>query len=483
MSSALGVAPGRRADPTQRFVGALARAMRNVTFYSPDHPLVAAGMPEASQALEALLQNEHEFTIKFIDGEAVVNDRPLLQSTEALASLIGACSRRNIESLTFRQGIRADELSQLVGILSMDPGELSAMGGPAAALEHQAARHIAVERVREITRDKQGGGEVGAASGIPLKPRELYAEAIDVVRNTLAQAGAGATIELAAANTTATRLVEAVLRESSTLLGLTSVKDYDEYTFTHMLHITLLCLGLGLAIGLDQQQLKELGVSALLHDVGKVNVPLEYLRKPGKLMPAELTAIQRHPVDGALILCKQPQAPAVAAIVAFEHHMSANLSGYPKVRQARDLNLYSMMVSVADVYDALTSQRPYRHPLSPGNALKVMHEMPYGSFHLKLLARFTEMLGKYPAGTLLRLSSGDLAVVSRPNPADAGRPFVRLLRDVGGSKVLDTKETDLGRVEPQTGATLLSIAEVLQPEAGTLNPGELLRDLLSVESY
>jgi len=465
MSAGLETAAGKRADPTHHFVGALARAMRNVTFYSADHPLVAAALPEAIEALDVLLENGHEFTIKFVDGEAVVNDRPLLQTTEALGSLVGACSRREIESLTFRPGIRGNELLQLVRILSMEPGELSAFGGPAAALEHQAARHITVERVQEIGRDQRAGDGANTPGGLALKPRELYAEAIDVVRNAFAQAAAGTTIELAAANTTASHLVEAVLRDSPTLLGLTSVKDYDEYTFSHMLHTTILCLSLGRVIGLNQPQLRELGVSGLLHDVGKVNVPLELLRKKGALEPSELALIQRHPVDGAMILCRQPQAPAVAAIVAFEHHVRANFSGYPRLRRARELNLYSMMVSVAEVYDALTTQRPYRPALSPRNALSIMHDMPEGSFDPRLLAGFAEMVGKYPVGTLVRLANGDLAEVSRPNPADVDRPFVRLVRDGDETEALDQPEIDLSCVDPVTGATVLSIAEVIEQEA------------------
>jgi HD-GYP domain-containing protein (c-di-GMP phosphodiesterase class II) len=482
MSVTIEATRSKRAESAQRLIGALAAAMRNVTFYAPDHPLVAAALPEAIGALAQLLEGEPEFTIKFVDGEAVVDDRPVLSSMKAMASLIGACSRRSMESLTFRKGITPDELLQLVGVLSTDPKDLLAAGGPSMALERQAVRHIVLERVHEVGQEIQQAADVHGA-GLALKPRELYAEAIDVVRNALAEARAGTAIELDAANTTAAHLVDAVLRDSSTVLGLTSVKDYDEYTFTHMLHITLLCLALGHAIGLGHRYLRELGVSALLHDVGKVNVPLEYLRKPGKLLPEEFAAIQRHPVDGGLILNRHPEAPPVAAIVAFEHHMRADLGGYPKVRRARELNLYSLIVSVADVYDALTTQRPYRPPLSPWVALSVMHDLPRGTFEPMLLARFTDILGKYPAGTLLRLSSGELAVVSRPNPSDPARPFARCLREVEGVNALDRQEIDLAETDSATGEYLLSVAEVVHSEECAVNTGELLRDLLAMEAY
>jgi HD-GYP domain-containing protein (c-di-GMP phosphodiesterase class II) len=249
------------------------------------------------------------------------------------------------------------------------------------------------------------------------------------------------------------------------------VKHYDEYTFTHGLHICILSIALAWTIPLDNELLKELGISALLHDVGKIRVPLEILRKPGALTDEEFALVRRHPVDGALILAAQEEVPEVAPVVAFEHHLQPDLRGYPVLKRPRELNLFSLIVSIADVYDALTTERPYRPPLAPHEALALMHGGEAGSFEPRLLGRFTEMLGRYPAGTLLRLSDGSTAVVSRPNPRDAARPFVRRVIEDEANPILDLEEINLAAAESPVG-----IDEVLDPAAARVDVARLLRE-------
>lgn len=475
--------PSARKQAARDIVMALTKAMRNISFYHRDHPAVVQSLAAASSVADALVASEREFTIKFVDGEIVVDDRPLFEIGSSTGNLVGACRRRGIDSLTLRQGLRAEELAHVIGLLTMEPQEIELLGGPAAVLERQGVRHITVERLRHIAGEQMEASSNTGGPVAPVRARETYVESLDVVRGAMAQARRGAPIDLKPADQAAATLVEAILRQSSAMLGMVAVKNYDEYTFTHMLHITILCLSLGTALGLDRAELKDLGVAALLHDLGKVYVPLEYLRKPGRLTPQELAAIQRHPVDGAIILAGQPEAPPVAALVAFEHHMQANLSGYPKPRRARDLNMYSLMASIADVYDALTTERPYRPPLPPARALRVMNEMPAGTFDSRLLSAFGGLLGKHPPGTMVRLDNGEIAVVSRPNPDDPARPFVRILRRTEEGHTLDQNEIDLSKRDENTQAHLLAISEVLDPRAHDIDVEELLRSLPQTEAY
>jgi HD-GYP domain-containing protein (c-di-GMP phosphodiesterase class II) len=446
--------PGSTRELIQDVVSALTKAMKNVTFYPAEHPMVAEMTAQAVQTVQRVVQRGECF-VKFIGGNVVLEDKPLFDMPSSVGSLVGACHNRAIDVLAFSPGINANEVSELVKVLTTDPAEVRAQGGAAAMLRRRGVTHVSVDALCTLA---QSTGKEQSLSPV----RETYAGALDVMRGAVSRARTGTPLNLEGAEHTVDRLIDCILREQSAILGLVSVKNYDEYTFTHALHICILCLGLGHAIGLSTDRLKELGVSALLHDVGKVFVPLEILRKPDKLTPEEFEAIARHPIDGALILFRQERAPAVAPVVAFEHHIQCNGAGYPQVDGRWQLNLYSLMVSIADVYDALTTERPYRSPLSPNRALEIMHTSQREQFDERLLSRFTAMLGEYPAGSLLRLSTGDLAIVSRTNPDDPARPFVRLIDDDGDLLVLSSHETNLA-ARDRAGRYCVSVEQALDP--------------------
>ena len=457
----------------QDVVNALTRAMKNVTFYPPEHPMVAEMIGEAARAVERVVARA-ECLIKLIGGDVVVDDRPLFDATSSIGSLVGACHNRDIESILFLPGVRPSEVGELVRVLAADPQEVRDSSGAAAMLGRRGVTHVAVDALQALA--------PGTKREQSLSPvRETYAGALDIMRGAVRRARVGRPLNVEGAEHAVDRLVDVILREQSAMLGLVSVKNYDEYTFTHALHICILCLGLGRAIGLQHDKLRELGVAALLHDVGKVFVPLEILRKPDKLSPGEFAAIARHPIDGAVILFGQERAPAVAPVVAFEHHIQYNGAGYPQMPARWELNMYSLMVAIADVYDALTTERPYRPPLSPERALEIMHETEREQFEERLLGRFTEMLGKYPAGTLVRLSNGDLAVVARSNPVDAARPLVYPVIDDGGRRSLGCEEIDLAERDPETGAPVLDVAAVLDPVAENIEVAELLGSIARLD--
>jgi len=452
----------------QDVVNALTKAMKNVTFYPAEHPMVAEMTAQAVQAVQRVVQRGECF-VKFVGGNVVLEDKPLFDLPGSIGSLVGACHNRAIDAVAFSPGVKANEVSELVKVLTTDAAEVRAQGGAAAILRRRGVTHVSVDALCALA---EGTGKEQSLSPV----RETYAGALDVMRSAVSRARTGTPLNVEGAEHTVDRLIDCILHEQSAMLGLVSVKNYDEYTFTHALHICILCLGLGHAIGLSTDRLKELGVAALLHDVGKVFVPLEILRKPEKLSPEEFEAIARHPIDGALILFRQERAPAVAPVVAFEHHIQCNGTGYPHVEGRWDLNLYSLMVSIADVYDALTTERPYRPPLSPNRALEIMHTSEREQFDERLLVRFTAMLGEYPSGTLVRLSNGDLAIASRCNPDDASRPFVHVIVDDGERGTLAREETDLAARDSH-GQYRLSIEQVLDPAAENIAVPDLLGTL------
>lgn len=441
-------------------IKAIARAMRNTSFYSLNHPTVRTNIEEISAAINHLLEDKREFVLKIVDGEIIADDRPLFDLGTGTANLVGACLRRGIESITFLAGLHTEEAAAFISVLVSDPKDLERQGGPASALALAGVRHIAMEKLH-LSKGAAMEVEEGFAGQVA---GEVYASALDVLRETTRQARMGVVPELDPTYQAVSSLIDSIILEQASALGLVAVKGRDEYTFTHVLHICILCLELGQSMGLSKEQLQQLGVCALLHDIGKIYIPLPILRKPTALNAEEFSIVERHPLYGALLLCRQEKAPSSAPLVAFEHHLHYDLSGYPRLSKARALNFYSLLVGPADVYDALTTDRPYRSALPPEQALEIMHAEA-SQFEPRILDRFTAMLGKYPPGSLVRLGNGDMAVVTKPNPQQISRPLVRIVEWREGQPRLAEKETDLSRRNGSGEAYEYSIDAILDPVA------------------
>jgi putative nucleotidyltransferase with HDIG domain len=230
-------------------------------------------------------------------------------------------------------------------------------------------------------------------------------------------------------------LAQAVAQNRTALLALTTLKNYDNYTFTHMVNVSILTMGQARGLGIDGPLLREFGLAALMHDIGKVRTPLEILNKPDKLTDDEFTIIKRHPFDGAQILRKTPDIPTLVPVVAFEHHLRLDGSGYPHGVSRPSLNVGTMLCSIADVYDAMRSQRRYQQAFPTDRILEVLKRSDGKQFDQNLVRRFVQLIGIYPAGNLVRLNTGEVAVVLKVNAPDPYRPQVRVLIDREGKRL------------------------------------------------
>jgi HD-GYP domain-containing protein (c-di-GMP phosphodiesterase class II) len=405
-------------ETTEGLVVALARAMKNISFYDVDHPAVQDVLTFAHRQLTIYLAGTRDFAVQLVGGYVVIGGKPMVSPQASVGNLMGACHRRGVESLTFHPGVSREELAELIRVLIADPEELVTEGGASAALVARQVTHITAERFRRSMESDW---------------RWVHAAALDVLRNAALGARTGRSVDLGGVQTSIHGILDSLMGDPSILDHLIPLRGMDEYTFVHALHTCVLACELGRRIGLSRVEQEELGVSTLLHDVGKVFVPLGILRKPGALDAAEFAAMKRHPVDGAVVLARETRLPQASAVVAFEHHMHLDRSGYPEVSGPRQLHLYSMMTNITDVYDALTTTRPYRPAMSPHRALHLMRNEMVSHFEPRLLRHFMEALGPYPWGTLLKLPDGRLAVVSRRNVADMRNPYVRCVLGEGSA--------------------------------------------------
>ncbi|MFZ5877090.1 MAG: HD-GYP domain-containing protein [Nitrospirota bacterium] len=243
-------------------------------------------------------------------------------------------------------------------------------------------------------------------------------------------------------------LVDTLLQDENTLLGLTTLRSHDEYTYSHCVNVCILALSIGQRLGYERAHLSELGVAALFHDVGKADIPLEILNKAGDFTPEDWRVIRRHPVYGVKSLLRLKGLDDVSTkivIAGFEHHLNYDLSGYPKIAVPRKLTLFGRIISLADCYDAMTASRVYsRVPLPPDKALSLMAAKAGTVYDPLLLKVFANTMGVYPVGTIVRFDTGELAVVvgSHPTPERRAHPLVKLIRDASGREV-DGETVDL----------------------------------------
>lgn len=435
------------------FVRRLAAATRSAALYAPEHPIVQRGVDALAALGRAALQKAEALVVGVIGDEFVVNGHRLHKSAATLVGFARELRGQDVEKITFAQGITADDLRALVIELSDRRGRLPL----ARRLEARNIRRIVVGRIVVEEADVPTG--VAAA-------RRVYASAVETAQSLWEQARAGDQPDPNAARTIIDSLARLVSQDRTSLMALTALKRYDNYTFTHMVNVSVLAMAQARSLNLDGPLLREFGFAALMHDIGKVKTPLEVLNKPDKLTRDEFDLMKQHVVDGAHILRRTPEMPALAPVVAFEHHLRQDLSGYPEKIGHRDLNLCTQIVSIADVYDALRSNRIYREGLPSDRIRAIMTQKDSPAFNTKLLRRFINLMGLFPVGTLVRLESDEIAVVMHEHPNDPFRPRVKVLLDRFGEAVEEPELVDTWQIDsPKRG-----VVEAVDPDTVNVDP-------------
>jgi HD-GYP domain-containing protein (c-di-GMP phosphodiesterase class II) len=279
--------------------------------------------------------------------------------------------------------------------------------------------------------------------------KRTYSHSVAVTREVMASVRMGQAPNIKKIKRVVQTIVDQILNEETSLVGLTTIRDYDEYTFTHSVNVCIFSVALGRRLGLSKMQLYDLGLAALFHDIGKSRVPLGVLNKSDGLTDDDWRWLAAHPWLGVLALFQLrglQEVPYGAMIVAYEHHMKADLTGYPRSLRARQMDVFSKIVAVADGFDAATSRRAYQTvPLSPAAVLAGMRDNPRRGFDQVIVKGFINLVGIYPVGTLVVLDTFELAVVHsvNPNPQAISRPVVRVVSDDRGNILFPGELADI----------------------------------------
>jgi putative nucleotidyltransferase with HDIG domain len=343
------------------------------------------------------------------------------RAAENMGELMRRLQQSGIERIVIDRGVQLEELTRLVqGVTRSESKD-----GVAALAR---LPHVRVGRLEVEQRIEHAFGDVATF-------RRLYDDAVSVAGSLWDTAKVEGTPDASAARSMVDSLAQAVAQNRTALMALTALKNYDNYTFTHMVNVSILTMGQARGLGVDGALLREFGLAALMHDIGKVKTPSEILNKPEKLTDKEFEILKRHTVEGAEILRHTPEIPTLAPVVAFEHHLRADGTGYPLNVSRPHLNLGTVLCGIADVYDAMRSQRIYQEAFPTDRILAVLQRNDGAQFDQHLVRRFAQLVGIYPAGNLVRLDSGEIAVVIKAYAPDPYRPQVRVVAGADGARL------------------------------------------------
>ena len=274
---------------------------------------------------------------------------------------------------------------------------------------------------------------------------KIVAKSRQAVTSMFEEARMGKAVDTHGAQRLVEEISDSVSRNPGAVISLARLKTADDYTFMHSVAVCALMIALARQLALDEQQIHSAGIAGLLHDLGKAAMPMEVLNKPGKLTDAEFTIIKSHPEEGYRMLLEARQVDAVALDVVLHHHEKTDGSGYPKRLKGAEISLFAKMGAVCDVYDAITSNRPYKAGWDPAESLRKMAEWSNGHFDPTVFQAFVKSIGIYPIGSLVLLNSGRLGVVTEQGDKSLLSPRIKTFFSTRSNSRIRPEVIDLAR--------------------------------------
>ena len=453
-------------------VSQLCATIRTAQIYDRTNSVYTRQAENLLGLIQSLLEGTGEFLLKSKEGYLFLNDTRLRFSFDGYVSskfIVETFRKLQFECIFFSPPLNREELDEFVFILAHADAEGE---DPFENLQ----KRVVSSNIEHLRVEKYAPGsdlaDESEPEGQKKQAKKRFFKTLLVAQETMESAKSRRSINTIKSKRAIQFLIDRLIKDEGNLMSLTAIKSFDEYTFAHSVNVCILSVALGTRLGLPKSELSELGFAALFHDVGKVKLPIEILNKPGELTGEEWAEVRKHPIFGVKVLLSRRSIDKFctrAMVVSFEHHLNLDHSGYPQMSAKRDLDLFSLIVTIVDVYDSMTSGRVYaRTPLTPDEALRRMLQQQGKSFDAVLLKVFINMLGIYPVGSVVILDTGEIGVVMEANPAELSRPQVAIIADRCGKR--EKVETmDLTKMNEKTGEYKRTILRTIDPHRYKLN--------------
>lgn len=494
-----------------QFLLALNKLLFAAKIHQDNNPVLISAVHEFCSIAKSFLEEENEITLLTYGGRFFVQtEKVTYRQTLAgiIDSLLNFFNARNINGLRFFSGIEEVPASQIAFFVRIliaaekhdDPPDWLTNKLQEESLNWVDYVPASDESLEEIITDappdsQKSGDSHGEAISSQDNRKEkkqdvsikrtkkeesvlIYGYAVRALQYISQTVSSNEKAGINKAMKMVHRMIDLTTEDFSILLGLTTIKDYDDYTYTHSINVAILSMCLGYRIGLSRKSLETLTLSAFFHDLGKIEVPKDILNKPGKLNDSEFKEMKRHSlysVRQILLLKTSQQKKAEMILPPFEHHLKYDLTGYPQTPRKNPISLFGRIISIADVYDALTSPRVYRpFAITPDRALSIMQEGAGTDFDPLLLKVFINMIGVYPIGTLLKFMDGKVGLVAEYKGDEEKELWVQFLHPSPEKTFVKGKLVSLGSYDSEAKSYNVPIAESMHPAMYNIQPAEYL---------
>ena len=449
-------------------------ALRAVKLYPVENAAVQKALADLTSQSRELIASERELEIRMTGEFIFINQTRLrlaLDNFGSFSHLLSLFRASGVGSVVVTSAVTAKDWLVFLSLL-----QVQSTDDPDARLAQLAAK-LESARVTAFVLAPQTDHGGGNHEQDKERAKRTYTESVTATRDLMDSVRIGGSPNIKKIKRVVQGIVDQILNDETSLVGLTTIRDYDEYTFTHSVNVCIFAVALGKRLGLTKLQLYDLGMAALFHDIGKSRVPQELLTKTTALTDDEWPKIAAHPWLGVLALFQVRGAnelPYRSMIVAHEHHMKLDLTGYPRSIRDRQLSVYSKIVAIADAFDAATSRRSYQSvPFTPAEVMHELRNNPRRGMDPVIVKAFINLTGVYPVGTLVVLDTFELGIVHAVNPLQEmlSRPIVRIISDALGNVMHPGTLVDLADRNPE-GVFLRTIIKTDNPDRYGIRIGD-----------
>ena len=442
-------------------------ALRALKLYPVENAAVQQAVDELHANMDALAGREGGVELRVVGDFFFLNETRLrldVTNFSTFGSFAQALSQHGIGGIQVLPGLQRDEWIPFLSLLLRAPQADDPYRGFVDRLAGAPVEHLDVQAEKEAAEGEQEHEEAIQAA------KRTYVQSVRVARDVLQDVRLGRAVNVRKVKRTVQNIVDQVLSNEPSMITLTTLRDFDEYTFTHCVNVSIFSVVIGQRLGLQKLQLYELGLGGLLHDIGKMRLASEVINKTDRLTDKEWAQLREHPTEGLLLLFHMAgfaDVPYRQMLMAYEHHMKVDVTGYPSNTRPRKPSLFSRIVAVADGFDAGTSVRSYQYqPWPPDEVLKEMRDNPRRGFDGLLVKALITATGIFPIGTLAILDTLEMAVVTgvNPDPDKLHLPRVKVISDSMGVPVADPVAVDLSQLDAGTGKPIKQIIKTTDPQ-------------------
>ena len=474
--SVTGLAEGAVRRLGRNFVLAFYVALRNLKMYPVENAVVQKALEDLAALANELMVGEGECEFRLAGDFLFLNSTRMKLDLDNYASfsyILGRCRDAGVGTIHFNQRPELRDWTILLSFLSAPQGRT-----PSDRFETLLRRLVETDvTVFQLSPPSDSVDDPADAEEAKERAKRTYQKSVNTTREVINSVRLGQSPNTKKIKRVVQGIVDQILAEETSLMGLTTIRDYDDYTFTHCVNVCIFAVALGRRLGLTRLQLYDLGFAGLFHDIGKSRVPLDIIQKPEQLTEDEWRLVAAHPWLGVLALFQlreQSEFPYRSMLVAYQHHMKRDLTGYPRSLRMNEISFYSKIVAVADGFDAATTRRVYAsEALDPATVLQEMRDNPRRGMDPVIVKAFVALLGVYPVGTFVVLDTFELAVVHAPNPIAemVSRPLVRIVSDPLGNVQYPGDVADLAERD-ESGAFRRTIIKTGDPERYGIRVGD-----------